>query len=434
MGIVAFLYVIEGMICKVIIQPNGSEDLEALSLIIFFINALVTLYSLGKVVKEKECRELNAFFMLSCIGRIMFMLWDIYAQDIFVLPNAEGDAQAYASIATSFAYGGRRGLVDFGYFPYYMSLFYRVFGVQRINAQFINIYLSMCSLVMVYRILTMLNIRSSAKNKTIELLCILPNYMLISSVFLQESYVTFMIVSAVYFFTKWWTTNKAVYFPIAMVFSVLGSLIHMGGLVPIVGFVAMFFFVRNSERKLDIKPSQVVLTAGAVVLGLALLTTFGGDILGKTGGKLDAESLTSYGALSDSSGSQYTIGIPGLPPTLDLILNSPIRVIYFVFAPLPWQWRGIGDIIAFFGSTIFYIYAVYVAIKTIKNAPKGSIKSGSQWSYFIVIIAILLIATLMFGWGVSSSGSALRHREKFTCVTAILIGLAIHLGEKVETL
>ena len=112
-----------------------------------------------------------------------------------------------------------------------------------------------------------------------------------------------------------------------------------------------------------------------------------------------------------------------MPPAVDIIVNSPVRVISFIFAPLPWMWRGVSDIVAFFGSALFYIYVFVLVIKALK-AGKGKNKPDNIWGFFIVLVITWLIASLMFGWGVSNTGTALRHREKFTYICVVLFAVA----------
>ena len=45
-------------------------------------------------------------------------------------------------------------------------------------------------------------------------------------------------------------------------------------------------------------------------------------------------------------------------------------------------------------------------------------------AYFYVLVGVLLLAALMFGWAVSNTGTALRHREKYTCMCALLFAFS----------
>ena len=46
-----------------------------------------------------------------------------------------------------------------------------------------------------------------------------------------------------------------------------------------------------------------------------------------------------------------------------------------------------------------------------------------HYGLVFVLVFVLIIVGIMFGWGVSNSGSALRHREKYTYVYVVLFTL-----------
>jgi hypothetical protein len=91
---------------------------------------------------------------------------------------------------------------------------------------------------------------------------------------------------------------------------------------------------------------------------------------------------------------------------------------YFVAAPLPWNWRGLSDIIAFCFSSTIFLYAYIRAYQEIRWSESSDHKT------MIVICSILALSSaLIFAWGVSNAGTAVRHREKFMAVYIILIAL-----------
>ncbi|MBQ3069857.1 MAG: hypothetical protein IJD01_07950 [Clostridia bacterium] len=439
---VALALVMECLLCHIFLQPTYDTPTEAVQLLMLAINTVLLWDGISRVFNNRSivavrgvqglkdpCPEretVKTVLIVSFMLRLLILMWDVYARDIFILPNSEGDAQSYFEISSSFAWGARRNLVDFGRFPFYTGQLFKVIGVQRLTVQFINMYLAMCSLVMVYRILCKLGISPEVREKTMLIAAFLPNLMMITTFFLQESVISFCIITALYMFTCWWEKGGILYLALTVTFSLLGSLLHMGALVVAMGTLGMLMLIGNKERQLKVSMSRIVLM---VVVGFGFLLvlassgdTFTGKIRGDEG--LTAEGILYEVNVRQGGGAGYTVGIQGLPPAVDIVVNTPIRMVYFIFSPLPWMWRGMGDILAFFGSTIFYFYTVYVAYQAYRAHPVKGIPDSNLGGFLVVLTVIMALAAVMFGWGVSNAGSALRHREKFTYICLVIAAVS----------
>lgn len=440
MIIVGFVLFIECALCKIILQPDQFTPTDEIQWVMLFINFFVASFAIERSVMKVSSSKFrlgNSFdpypergyvsnlLLISFILRIFILLWDVYARDIFVLPNSEGDAYAYSLQSASYAFGSRKSMIEFTHFPFYYGQLYKVIGIQKVTAQFINVYLAMYSLLLVYKILCKLNISPNVRKKTMMIASFLPNLMMITTFFLQESIISFCIISSVYFFMKWWEKGGFLNIVFMVLFSLAGALLHMGALVSGMGGLMMLVLIGNKERKIELTPAKISLVVATGFLLVILLTTFGDTFLGKLGGEeLSADKILHEQSVREEGGGSYVIGIKGLPPAVDVVVNTPVRMVYFIFSPLPWMWRGPGDILAFFGSTIFYFYAFYVAVKAYRAHPIKGLPNSNIGSFLVVMTVIIALAAIMFGWGVSNSGSALRHREKFTYVCLIICAIS----------
>lgn len=421
MGLSVIIMLIEALLCNVMLQPTADTDVGAIEMVLLVVNFFVLIISVFRSIGDKEDEQTIKYMIIaSLLLRLGILFWDIYCRGIFVLPNSEGDAVWYKSAARSYAFYSKSGQYDYDEYSFYIGQLYRLIGIQEITAQYLNVYFAIFSIVLVYKILTLFQVSTKNKKTAIALACFLPNSLMIMTFFLQESIIAFCIILSLYLYTKWWFTRRIVYFILAFIPSLLGSFLHSGSIVPIVAIVATFAFVSNNEHKLRI---TVLAAIGAAIITAVIfmyISSNSGTLFAKIGGTLSADSVVQHAGLTDKvTEADYFIGIKGLPSTLDLIVNSPIRMLYFLASPVPWMWRGINDIVAFFGSSIFYIIAFWNAIKLIRHR-NGIDKENGMWAYFFVLFIIILFATFMFGWGVSNSGTALRHREKFTYIFIIL--------------
>ena len=126
-------------------------------------------------------------------------------------------------------------------------------------------------------------------------------------------------------------------------------------------------------------------------------------------------------ASEGDGGAGYTIKtITSGNEIIDLVINTPIRIIYYLFSPMPWNWRGIKDIIAFFFSSLYYFFGIILAAKSIKKY---------NFSNKNLVIALLLVMTfsyIIFSWGVKNAGTAMRHRDKFVSVYVLMTVMSIY--------
>ncbi len=427
MGLFPILLLIEFFIIGITVQPEITTDMTVCSVGLLLLNSGLLIPLLLKAISGKQERELCNYLLLSLILHICIILFDVFGRDIFILPNAEGDAIGFANISISYAFGMRRNLIVLNDYPFWCGQIYKLIGIQPITIQFINAYMALYSTVLIHKTSVLLKVDFEYRRKMVLIICFLPNLLIITSVFLRESLIAFCIVASIYFYTKWWFDFQNINLILALVLSFFGAVFHVGGLACAIGYVITMFCVNNRQRKIQISTRSILSMVILLFIALMCASFFSNILFSKLGGELSVENIVeSAGKTDRMSDAEYRIGIQGLNPVLDLLVNSPLRMFYFLAAPPPWMWRGIKDILAFFGSSIFYLYVVWILRKLLKEFKHHIMKSHYLLSYILVLSIVLLIATLMFGWGVSNTGTALRHREKFTFVFALLYALVAH--------
>ena len=136
-------------------------------------------------------------------------------------------------------------------------------------------------------------------------------------------------------------------------------------------------------------------------------------------GEIDSiNDIVAKTASAESGAAVYIIG--GEVNNLwDLIKNTPLRVFYFIGSPFPWQWRGLGDIIAFVFNALFYIVAYIYAFKALLKNKKGK-------NIIKVFLLIVIAGAVIFAWGTSNAGTALRHRDKFIVNYIVMFALSLN--------
>ena len=95
----------------------------------------------------------------------------------------------------------------------------------------------------------------------------------------------------------------------------------------------------------------------------------------------------------------------------EVIYKAPLRSLYFVFAPFPWDIKETKHLIGMFDSFL-YMYFVYLIISNLKNIWKDRCLR--------IILLMLLAYLFVFGFGVGNFGTGIRHRSKFVIIFIIL--------------
>lgn len=81
-------------------------------------------------------------------------------------------------------------------------------------------------------------------------------------------------------------------------------------------------------------------------------------------------------------GAAYLIGLE-INNLQEFILFSPLKSIYFLLSPLPWDWRGIYDVFTFFFDSMLYLITIISFVKYRK-----SFKNDKSLSIAIILMII----------------------------------------------
>ena len=116
---------------------------------------------------------------------------------------------------------------------------------------------------------------------------------------------------------------------------------------------------------------------------------------------------------SEGAGSNYLVN-RYLNGYLDIIVMMIQRIYYQMLTPAPNLWRGLTDVIAFWGSTAtIYLIALIAWFVSLFYKKRDAFR-------FVMLIEVV-VTIVIYAWANVNAGAALRHREK-------IIGLVILLA------
>lgn len=393
---------------------------------IFICIAVSTVAFLTDLFMSQHYRNVKIIIILGYFVRLAMMFADIYFKNYFRVFGSGTDTERFYRGMVSMA--RYSNFVANGNFPITFGYLFRHIGISRLYAEYLIVLFSVVSIIFTTRAMEVLG--AETVNKTIGVICIsfLPIQVCMSSVLLRESLVYMFIAMCIYCFSIWYTTGKEAYFIMGLV-CLLGSIAyHSGTIGVVVGIVIahMIYDAKENEMKLSLRS---VFVAILVLLAFLYLYNRYGEILFTKFKGIDSISDIADGtSWGDSSYAQY---VGDSRTLLRMIVYSGPRIFYFLFSPLPWQWRGITDIIAFFMSSCFYIIVIFKSIRFVFNRQKFSCAVENRQIVGIFLL-ISLIAAFVFSWGTVNSGTAIRHRDKLACIYCVMISLESKMKEGVN--
>lgn len=385
---------------------------------LFFLKPLVSNYSytailaitvhivvtiLTILIFDNKNRSIMIFAFLI---RILLLFFDIFGRDIFVLPHSGADTEAFYNraleVSQNFKFTTDSTL---GLYPQITGLIFKLVGPMRIFVQYLNVLLGISTIYVLNLILDILDIKQSIKKIGIFIVSFMPISIIMSSIFLREIFPTFFVSLSLLYFVKWIRNATKGNMIISLMMVAIASAFHSGvaGIAIGYGFAYLFY---------DTKSKQFIFSRQTIVYGimLSMITAFAfinfADVIFTKFQGIDSSSeLFDKASGSGVANSVYLKGLE-VNNFFELLFFSPIKAIYFYLSPLPWDWRGLTDVITFFLDSIFYLGTLIIILRY-KNKILYDRKN------MVPLFLLMLIASgVIFGLGVDNAGTAMRHRQK----------------------
>ena len=240
-------------------------------------------------------------------------------------------------------------------------------------------------------------------------IALFPSLVSYSVLTMREVYISFFLLLAMYGVVNWVRFNS--FKSIFLVFigfigatffhgaSIIGLLIFLF-IITLESFKKTFRLLINSRINLKI---LMIIIFSSFVLGLYLTNKIKLPYLQTFSHSINPSFLTETINLKVKGGSAYPKWLK-IDSDIELVYKIPIRSVYFIFSPFPWDVKKphhiIGLLDSFLYMTLFYL--IFHNRKAIWKDPA-----------LRIILIILLSYIIVHGVGVGNFGSGIRHRSKF---------------------
>lgn len=344
----------------------------------------------------------------------------IFYFNLIVLPITFGDDIMFDRIAAEWASLGPSGILTkftTGSFMYswVLAVFYSIFGYSPLIAQALNVFFGTLIVYSIYLIGSLFWGEYFAR-RAAWCAAFFPTLVLFSAIILREVVVVFPFMLGILYFARWLQREQLK----DLVKSFAALTISLGfhtGILPAVLMIGLAAFRRWLDASVAAKAKPMLkrfFVLCFVALGICVILGAGWGLekLGRRSGSdglvewiRDQQRKTAYGRAA------Y---LQNLQPTslLDVIWQTPIRVVYFLFMPFPWLVSSFAD----FLGLIIVVLNTFIFLHIMCSLRLILHHDVTRWTFYI--LAVLIIT---FSLSTSNYGTAIRHSSKFIPLALTLV-------------
>ena len=342
------------------------------------------------------------------------MYLDCY--EIVAIPG-NGDETQFNEIATSNQKANNPEYVT--NYTVFLTLFYKLTDCSRILAQYVNVLMGMLFLVYLNKTLLLIEVDAKIRKVILVIATFMPNLIFFAAILLREAWIEMFLMMSIYYYVKWFLKDRKTYYAVlSILFVFCATWMHSGCIMVGIGYILSFFIYNGRTKSIQLSSSFIpvfVLIAVFVLFLISNADSFLGKF-GKLGGDLATEDMMiDLYAIREEAGSTYLDWLDVTSP-VQAVLFSPLKLFYFLFSPIPLDWRSPIDAIAFLLDSCIYIFLFYKIYKN--NTDK------KEHKYLIRFLLVsFFIAAFVFAFGTIASGTAVRHRAKIIALLFVCYGL-----------
>lgn len=239
-----------------------------------------------------------------------------------------------------------------------------------------------------------------------------PNEVVMSVTFLREMPIQMLVAASLYHFLRFWHGDRWPHLLVALALSLGATLMHSGMIVVPIAFA--YLAARDKDRG-GLQLLRTILFIAAIAI--LLQTPPAAPLLSKFGEFTDPAALVEQGSTPDPAAADATTYY--LSPDMSSVplLQLPYRLVMFALSPLPWQATNIGTAISVIIEGLPRLVMVALLVLAYVRCRSGEPRRDVL---LLGLLLTVLAGYIVFSLGVSTYGTAIRHRAKFFPIEILL--------------
>lgn len=343
--------------------------------------------------------------------------------NFFTLPDSAGDAYWFELQAYEWSKEGfpkvlytYPGWADSFFISYILAILYSIADRSVMLAQSLSLLFGTLSVLIIFRVAQKIWDTPTAI-KIGWFAAFFPSMILYSALIMREVFVTFFLLIALNYVVDWTRTHNLKSFFLAILNFMIGTSWHGGIFVGLVIFLIIAFtpFIKNVFKQfINGFISFTSLIGFMLIVALISIMSVNDVMIPKIGNITDFEVLKKEilkkNLVTNRGEARYPEWVVAKSES-ELIYKIPIKAIYLVFSPFPWDVKKASHLIGMFDGfmNLFLVYLIFRNRKAIWADPA-----------LRIIFFILLGYLFAYGVGTGNFGTGIRHRTKFIFMFMLL--------------
>jgi 4-amino-4-deoxy-L-arabinose transferase-like glycosyltransferase len=402
----------------------------------FFITWFIILLAVVLIfLFSNHDQKLQKVLFIALGVRLALMIIDAYIWPGLPYLTA-ADASRFQRRAIAFSELGLSELITWplpggaGLFAYFMGTVYALLGTDESTViRAINITAGVFAIYNAYHISRMLWTRKIALQNAM-ILAFFPLLAVYAQNLLREAFVVYFLTLGVRYYVSWVKHRRIHHIAIAVVGFGLSTALHMVALMALLGLVIYqaWLVVQSLAKGRIITFLSSIVAIMIVGVGLHYLnsTGWGLSTIGGEGaiGEFGVEELIEERGGDQRKGrASYLQGLTASNP-VDVIWQTPLRGVFFLFSPMPWMVNSFWDLVGLMDGLLYFLifFGIYKSFPVIRKDPAA-----------LAVLVMLLGMIVAFAWGVTNYGTGMRHRAKIIILAVCLAPYLIPLRKLVQS-
>lgn len=245
----------------------------------------------------------------------------------------------------------------------------------------------------------------------------IPSLSLYSAVTLREVAIVYPLTLAVLYLIYWHRSHKMLHLVFSLILIGVSISFHTGIVAVLITLMFIFlfrlfyYFLKNKRNLLRYTVSLLFI-AGFV--GMVMMSGWG---LQKIGGSVENISLEKIAKAQQVRARDRAAYLEDMliSNPLDLVWQTPWRVIYFLYTPFVWMIHTSADLAAQLDVLLYIGLTI-----SLYRSRRYIIADPAARAVLLMLLALIII----FALSTSNYGTALRHRAKFVPIAMSLTAVA----------
>lgn len=396
-----------GILLQSLLHASGIIKNDYILVIFILLSLVFFAYNLMLQFPQR----LHKFIIVASIIRFLIMLWNVYGRDTYLLIGVGTDTEGFYHSADLISKNlALLNMPIYGeYYSKYLGLLFSLTGSSYLLGSYLNYLYGLFAIRFLNDILKdIIDAKNTAYTVGILLFVYAPINMILCSSLRRESIIILFVLISLKMLFQWLKTAKISYAVLSIVFLLISSIFHAGIVGLFLGYVFLFLFYDPQKHSHTFSFKTVASGVLILMTTILIITQYSSVFLNKL--IFEDEDILLNRMARARGGAAYLSSLQ-ISSFQSALLYAPLKAFYFLFSPVPWDWRNLSDAVAFLLDSLVYFLLVVGVLINFKNS-----RYPAKWAVNLSFLGGLFI----YAMGSQNAATAMRHRCKLLALLIIL--------------